>query len=89
MNADGLLPEDKKIRSSKYLNNLIQQDHRNIKSRTPEHEIHRLAGSIYRTVQMNPFATNFQVGFVNTLALDDPEPHKFAALSQQVKTLVS
>ena len=32
--ADGLLPADTKFRSSKYLNNLIEQDHRNIKSRT-------------------------------------------------------
>lgn len=30
---DGLLPGDTKLRSSKYLNNLIEQDHRNIKSR--------------------------------------------------------
>ena len=34
MKTDGLLPEDAKIRSSKYVNNLIEQDHRNIKSRT-------------------------------------------------------
>ena len=34
MKADGLLPADTKVRSSKYLNNLIEQDHRNIKSRT-------------------------------------------------------
>jgi transposase-like protein len=34
MKADGLLPEDNKIRSSKYLNNLIEQDHRNTKFRT-------------------------------------------------------
>ncbi|MGF6963881.1 transposase-like protein [Paraburkholderia sp. WC7.3g] len=34
MKADDLQPEDTKIRSSKYLNNLIEQDHRNIKSRT-------------------------------------------------------
>ncbi|MGF6789730.1 IS6 family transposase [Paraburkholderia sp. 35.1] len=34
MKADGLLPEDSKVRSSKYLNNLVEQDHRNIKSRT-------------------------------------------------------
>ena len=34
MKADGLLPDDTKIRSSKYLNNLVEQDHRNIKSRT-------------------------------------------------------
>ena len=34
MKVDGLLPEDTKVRSSKYLNNLIEQDHRNIKSRT-------------------------------------------------------
>jgi transposase-like protein len=34
MKADGLLPEDTKVRTSKYLNNLIEQDHRNIKSRT-------------------------------------------------------
>jgi transposase-like protein len=27
MKADGLLPEDTKVRSSKYLNNLIEQDH--------------------------------------------------------------
>ena len=31
---DGLLPEDMKVRSSKHLNNLIEQDHRHIKSRT-------------------------------------------------------
>jgi transposase-like protein len=34
MKADGMLPEDTKVRSSKYLNNLVEQDHRNIKSRT-------------------------------------------------------
>nr|WP_258194854.1 IS6 family transposase [Paraburkholderia sp. BL18I3N2] len=34
MKADGLLPEDTKVRSSKYLNNLVEQDHRNVKSRT-------------------------------------------------------
>ena len=34
MKTDGLLPEDTKVRSSKYLNNLIKQDHRHIKSRT-------------------------------------------------------
>ncbi|RXV64551.1 IS6 family transposase [Burkholderia stabilis] len=34
MTADGLLPEGTKVHSSKYLNNLIEQDHRNIKSRT-------------------------------------------------------
>jgi transposase-like protein len=33
MKADGLLPENTTLRSSKYLNNLIEQDHRNIKSR--------------------------------------------------------
>ncbi|MBB5061343.1 transposase-like protein [Granulicella aggregans] len=31
---DGLLPKRTKLRSSKYLNNLIEQDHRGIKSRT-------------------------------------------------------
>ena len=34
MQVDGLLPEDMKVRSSKYLNNLVEQDHPNIKSRT-------------------------------------------------------
>jgi len=34
LKADGLLPADTEVRSSKYLNNLIEQDHRNIKSRT-------------------------------------------------------
>ena len=33
MKADRVLPENTKLRSSKYLNNLIEQDHRNIKSR--------------------------------------------------------
>jgi putative transposase len=33
MKHDGLLPGDTKRRSSKYLNNLIEQDHRHIKSR--------------------------------------------------------
>src|ERR1700710_1438527 len=33
MTAAGLLPEDTKVRASKYLNNLIEQDHRNIKFR--------------------------------------------------------
>lgn len=34
MKVDRLLPEDTAIRSSKYLNNQIEQDHRNVKSRT-------------------------------------------------------
>jgi transposase-like protein len=34
MKAKGLLPEDTKVRSSKCLNNLLEQDHRNVKSRT-------------------------------------------------------
>lgn len=34
MTAAGLLPEDTKVRSSKYRNNWVEQDRRNIKSRT-------------------------------------------------------
>ena len=34
MKADGQLPRALKVRSSKYLNNLIEQDHRGVKSRT-------------------------------------------------------
>ncbi|KVP83817.1 integrase [Burkholderia ubonensis] len=34
MMAEGLLPDGTKVRSSKCLNHLIEQDHRNIKSRT-------------------------------------------------------
>jgi putative transposase len=34
MKADGLLPEDTNARSSKYLNNPIERDHRHIESRT-------------------------------------------------------
>ena len=34
MRDDGLLPKRMKLRSSKYRNNLIEQDHRGIKSRT-------------------------------------------------------
>lgn len=33
MKADGELPADTKLLSSKYLNNLIEQDHRSVKSR--------------------------------------------------------
>jgi transposase-like protein len=33
MKTDELLPENTTLRSSKHLNNLIEQDHRNIKSR--------------------------------------------------------
>jgi transposase-like protein len=33
LKADGLLPPDTKVRSSKYLNNLIEQDHRSVKQR--------------------------------------------------------
>ena len=33
MKTDELLPEDTTLRSSKYLSNLIEQDHRNLKSR--------------------------------------------------------
>ena len=33
MKTDELLPGDTTLRSSKYLNTLIEQDHRNIKSR--------------------------------------------------------
>jgi transposase-like protein len=32
--TDGLLPQDTTVRSSKYLNKLIEQDHRHVKSRT-------------------------------------------------------
>jgi hypothetical protein len=32
-----------------------------------EHELYRLAGSIYRTIQINPCSRNLQVGFVKTL----------------------
>ena len=34
MRDDGILPKRTKMRSSKYLNNLIEPDHRGIKSRT-------------------------------------------------------
>jgi transposase-like protein len=34
MRTDGLLSKRTRLRSSKYLNNLIQQDHRGIKART-------------------------------------------------------
>ncbi|MFL9889168.1 IS6 family transposase [Paraburkholderia agricolaris] len=34
MKENGRLPEDTKVRSSKHLNNVIEQDHRHIKSRT-------------------------------------------------------
>ena len=34
MKVGGLLPEDTKVRSAKYLNNVIEQDHRHIKFRT-------------------------------------------------------
>lgn len=34
MRMDGLLPKGTKLRSSKYLNNLIEPDHRGVKSRT-------------------------------------------------------
>jgi transposase-like protein len=33
LKADGSLPTETKLRSSKYLNNLIEQDHRSIKQR--------------------------------------------------------
>lgn len=33
LKADGLLPTETRLRSSKYLNNLIEQDHRSIKQR--------------------------------------------------------
>jgi len=34
LRENGLLPKRTKLRCSKYLNNLIEQDHRGIKSRT-------------------------------------------------------
>ena len=33
MKTDGQLPADTKVRSSRYLNNLIEQDHRGVKLR--------------------------------------------------------
>jgi transposase-like protein len=33
LKADGTLPADTKLRSSKYLNNQIEQDHRSVKQR--------------------------------------------------------
>ena len=35
LKAEGSLPADTKLRSSKYLNNLIEQDHRGLKQRIP------------------------------------------------------
>ncbi|CAB3774805.1 DDE-type integrase/transposase/recombinase [Paraburkholderia humisilvae] len=35
MKADGLLCEDTKVRSPKYLNTLVEQDHRHIRPRRP------------------------------------------------------
>ena len=32
----------------------------------PEHEVHCLAGPIYRPVETDPLATNLQTGLVNT-----------------------
>ena len=37
LKADGLLPANTKLRSSKYLNNLIEQNHRGVKQRNPGH----------------------------------------------------
>lgn len=34
MKADGLFPENTKVRSSKYLNSVIERGHRSIKART-------------------------------------------------------
>jgi transposase-like protein len=34
MKAESELPETMKLRSSKYLNNLVEQDHRGVKTRT-------------------------------------------------------
>jgi transposase-like protein len=52
LKADGSLPSDAKLRSSKYLNNLIEQDHRGVKQRIAvmlgfkgfRHAVIRIAG---------------------------------------------
>jgi transposase-like protein len=65
MRTDGLLPKDTKLRSSKYLNNLIEQDHRGVKSRTRpmlgfknfESAVVTLAGvELLRRIHKNQFA---------------------------------
>ncbi|MGF6871022.1 transposase-like protein [Paraburkholderia sp. MM5477-R1] len=45
MKADGLMPDGTKVRYSKYLNNLIEQDHRHIKSRTNANSISQSSAS--------------------------------------------
>ena len=67
MRTDGLLPEGTKLRSSKYLNNLIEQDHRGVKFRTSsllglknfESAAITIAGvELLRRIHKNQFALN-------------------------------
>jgi transposase-like protein len=41
LKTDGSLPANTKLRSSKYLNNLIEQDHRGVKQRIAVMLVHR------------------------------------------------
>jgi transposase-like protein len=57
MKTDGLLPRYTRVRSSRYLNNLIDQDHRHIKSRVNVTLGFKRFGSPTSAVQLSPQRT--------------------------------
>jgi transposase-like protein len=70
MKADGLLPADTKVRYSKYLNNLIEPDHRNIKSRTKVMRGFRRFRSAATTISGIELVHRIRKGPFNLAAID-------------------
>ncbi|WP_233465095.1 IS6 family transposase [Paraburkholderia madseniana] len=66
MIADGLLPEETKVRSSRYLNNLIEQDHLEIGVKSAESGAVRVRTVVHE--DMRPASVSFRCTTGGTLA---------------------
>ena len=77
MKAEGVLSDDTKVRSSKYLNNLIEQDHRNIKSRTKVMPGFKRVRNASTTISGIELMHRIRKGQFNLAALTRPQRYPF------------
>jgi transposase-like protein len=80
MKADELLPKDTTLRSSKYLNNLIEQDHRNIKSRVNGFKSFRNAAVTISGIELTHRIRKAQFDLTNLRLKDTTAPAVWRAV---------
>lgn len=83
------MPPDTEIGSSKYLNNLIEQDHRNIKSRTNDILGFKRFRSVVATISGIELMHRIRKGQLDlaTLDLKDTATRPFGMQSSRLKKL--